>query len=244
MQGDGRRIASRRPSAFLELRQWHDSGVTNSTRHLREQEILDAALDELRHSDPQEVSMTVLARRTGLSRAAIYQYFSSVSDVFAELVINDMADLVNTIEERVAGIQEPHRQVRCWVESSLGHLASGDHAVVRRLSELGLPAEKRGIIQALHGQFMMALLAPIGTMGVQDVEATASFVASTVNAAANRVDRGSSVARETELATTYVMAALRGMVEASQARDAKRGRACWPDPASHTRFRPAGTWSS
>jgi AcrR family transcriptional regulator len=185
--------------------------VSTRVRHLREQEILDAALAELRETDAHNISMSLLARRTGISRAAIYQYFSSVSDVFAELVINDMADLVNTIDGHVDAVTEPDAQIVCWVEKSLAHLASGDHAIIRKLSELGLPPEKRGIVQALHGQFMVALLSPIAAMGIGDVEATASFVASTVNAAANRVDRGSSVERETLLATTYVMSALHGM---------------------------------
>lgn len=153
-----------------------------------------------------------LARRSGLSRTAIYQYYSSVADVFAELVINDMADLVNSIDEQVRNHPQPLDQIRCWVESSLAHLSSGDHAIIRHLSELSLPQEKRGVIQALHGQFMLALLAPVRDFGIASAEATAHFIAATVNAAANRVDRGASVASETELATSFVLSALPGMV--------------------------------
>lgn len=155
--------------------------------------------------------MADLARRSGLTRTSIYQYFSSVADVFAELVINDMADLVNNIEAEVGQYSQPLEQVRCWIESSMAHLASGDHAIIRRLSEGTLPQEKRGVIKALHGQFMLALLSPVKALGIADIEATAYFIAATVNAAANRVDSGCDMDAETRLATTYVMSALSGM---------------------------------
>lgn len=182
--------------------------MVTSSRAAREELILSAALEELTATGTVEVTMAEIATRTGLTRTAIYQYFSSVSDIFAELIINDMSDLVNDIELAVANEGNPVDQIRAWVHYSLAHLSSGEHAVIRRLSETKLPQEKRGVVRALHGQFMKALLSPVKELDLENADAICAYVASVTNSAANRIDLGMDFIYEAKAAEDFVMAAI------------------------------------
>ena len=182
--------------------------MKQAIRDQREHEILAAALAELNVKEATQISMASLAARTGLTRTAIYQYFASVDDIFAELVINDMADLVNTLEENVAQFDEPLERVRAWVHSSLEHLSSGEHAVIRRLSEINLANEKRGIVRALHGQFMDSLVASVNDINLENSQTICAHIAAVVNSAANRVDLGFDFAYEAQTAESFVMHAI------------------------------------
>lgn len=179
-----------------------------SIRAKREELILEATLAELAATGSVEITMAEIASRTGLTRTAIYQYFSSVSDIFAELVINDMSDLVNDIQIAISAIESPTEKIRMWVHHSLAHLSSGEHAIVRRLSETKLPAEKRGIVRALHGQFMQSLLSPIKELELENTDAVCAYIASVTNSAANRIDLGMDFSYEAQAAEKFVLAAI------------------------------------
>jgi AcrR family transcriptional regulator len=182
--------------------------MAQSVRSEREKSILEAALFELDRSEVSEITMSAIAARTGLTRTGIYQYFSSVDDIFAELVINDMADLVNQIEIQVSNQVDPIEKIRVWAHYSLAHLSTGEHATVRRLSEINLAAEKRGIVRALHAQFMQSLLNPIKELQFNYPEAVCAHISSVVNSAANRIDLGMDFAHEAKAAEEFIMSAI------------------------------------
>ena len=179
-----------------------------SVRSQRETMILQATLEALKNSEATEITMASVAARTGITRTAIYQYFSSVDDIFTELVINDMADLVNQIDLQLAKYSDPEEQIRVWSHYSLAHLATGEHAVIRRLSEINLSAEKRGIVRALHGQFMQSLLMPVKELGIENAEAICAHISAVVNSTANRIDLGMDFAYEAKSAEEFIMAAI------------------------------------
>lgn len=182
--------------------------MPTASRSQREMNILDATLAEIIEGGIDSVSMQKIAQRCGLTRTAIYQYFSSVDDVFAELVINDMADLVNEIDQKVSQFSDPYEQVRIWVHYSLAHLSTGEHAYIRKLSERTMPEAKRGLIRALHGQFMFGLFAPVEQIRPKDSESVCAFIAATVNAAATRIESGQPFAVEAHAVEEFIMSAL------------------------------------
>lgn len=187
----------------------YNCSVQNLVRNKHNEVILNAALGALEEIDVTKVTMANIAARTNLSRTAIYQYFSSVSDIFAELVINDMADLVNQLESHMRKIEDPTEQIRVWTHYSLAHLSTGEHAIIRRLSEIKIAPEKRGIIRALHGQFKDSLLMPIKNLEIDNAEATSAYVMSVINSAANRIDMGMDFAYEASAAEKFIMAAIK-----------------------------------
>lgn len=174
----------------------------------RQESILAAAQSIIAESGVEAVSMAELAKTTGLSRPAIYQYFASKDHVLAELVINEMADLSNAIERHIEGLNEPMERIRIWIHYSLAHLASAEHRIIREISIASLPEDSRGMINAMHGYFMTALLSPLREIGVKDVTATAHLIFASVAAAAKRIDEGSEFTREAAALEQFTLAGL------------------------------------
>jgi AcrR family transcriptional regulator len=174
----------------------------------RQETILAAAQSLIAEKGVDAVSMADLARATGLSRPAIYQYFASKDHVLAELVINEMADLSNAIERQIEGLIDPMERIRIWVHYSLAHLASAEHRIIREISIASLPDESRGMINAMHGHFMTALLSPVREIGIRDVTATAHLIFASVAAAAKRIDEGSEFVREAAALEQFTIAGL------------------------------------
>ena len=186
----------------------------------RQEQILAAASRLIATKGVDAVTMAQLAAETGLSRPAIYQYFASKDHVLAELVINEMADLSNAIERHIEGLADPLERVRIWVHYSLAHLASAEHRIIREISIQSLPEESRGMINAMHGHFMFALLSPVREIGVKDVTATAHLIFASVAAAAKRIDEGSEFVREAAALEQFTVAGLAASAGSNASRKA------------------------
>ena len=181
----------------------------------RQETILVAAQSLIAEQGVHAVSMAELAKTTGLSRPAIYQYFASKDHVLAELVINEMADLSNAIERHIEGLVDPMERIRIWIHYSLAHLASAEHRIVREISIASLPEESRGMINAMHGHFMVALLSPLREIGIRDVTSTAHLIFASVSGAAKRIDEGSEFTREAAALEQFTVAGLAASAKAN-----------------------------
>lgn len=182
----------------------------STTRLERQDRILDATLRVIGRDGVDSVSMATIARESGLSRPALYQYFSSQEDIFAELVINELADFSNALDARVAIHDDPREQVRVWVHYSLAHLASAEHRLIRNISVDSLPEEKHGILRALHGQLMLSLMSPLRALGLTDPTSTCHLIYASVAEAAKRIDAGVEFAHEAAALEPFVMAGIDG----------------------------------
>jgi AcrR family transcriptional regulator len=180
-------------------------------RDHRQAEILDAALTEIRANGVTAMTMSRLAQLTGLSRPAIYQYFSSREHVLAELLIDDLADLVNEIDCHVCEITDPVERIRVWVNRSLMHLANGDHSIIREISESSLPDESREVVRVLHGQFMMSLISPVRELGIEGIDSACHMIYSAVQSAAKRIEAGFEFNAEAKAAENFAIAGLLGI---------------------------------
>ena len=93
--------------------------VRASQADARQEAILTATAHLIEKGGPDSVSMRAIADETGLSRPAIYQYFASREHIFAELVINEMADLSNELDEKAQKTDDPVIQLTIWVRHTL-----------------------------------------------------------------------------------------------------------------------------
>jgi AcrR family transcriptional regulator len=187
-----------------------------NVRDERQEAILTAAQKMIAEHGVESVTMKQLATETGLSRPAIYQYFASLEHILAELVINEIADLSNAIDEHVAKVLDPMEQVRIWIHYALAHLSSQDHRAIREISIESLPEDSRGMVRAMHGHFMTALVNPIAELGAKDVTATCHLIYATVAAAAKRIDEGSDFVREAAALEQFTIAGIAGALRPSE----------------------------
>jgi AcrR family transcriptional regulator len=176
-----------------------------SNAHPRQEAILRAAMDLIAQEGAEAVSMAVLAEKTGLSRPAIYQYFASREHVLAELVINEMADLSNAIDRLVEGLDDPMERVRVWIHYCLAHLASEQHAAIRKISMDSLPDDQRGVVRALHAYFTTTLVSPLTDLGIADAPALAGMIFGSVGACAERITAGSDFVAEASALEKFVV---------------------------------------
>ncbi len=185
--------------------------MRSNTRDSRQAEILDAALAQIKENGVESLTMSRLGQLTGMSRPAIYQYFASREHVLAELLINDLADLVNEIDSQVSASTDAIEQIQVWISSSLSHLVSGEHSIIREISEVSLPADLRGLVRALHGQFMLGLMSPVRELGIESIESACNFVYSAVQSATKRIEAGSNFEAEVYSVQSFVVPGLLGM---------------------------------
>lgn len=182
--------------------------MTPTIGNARREAILDAALSFIEEGGAEALSMANLAKRTGLSRPAIYQYFASREHILGELLINDMADLSNEIDRLVGAIDEPLEQVRVWMHYSLAHVSSAEHRLIRDISVEQLPDDMRGELRAMHGYFMMSLVSPLRELGVTEPASLVHIIFAAVNAAAKRIDVGASFIDEAAVLERFVIAGI------------------------------------
>lgn len=176
----------------------------------RQELLLTVAQELIAEYGLSAVTLNQVAKNAGISRPAIYQYFASLEHLLAELVINEMADLSNEIDERIAKFEDPMERVRIWIHYSLAHLASAEHRVIRQISIASLPEESRSLIRDLHGHFMMALLSPLKELGVRDITATSNLIFASVAAAAERIDEGTDFSSEASALEKYSISGIEG----------------------------------
>lgn len=197
----------------LPLRTTYDVVMVQRARADKRQEaILRAAMTLVNEGGPDTVSMAQLAKETGLSRPAIYQYFASREHVLGELVINEMADLSNEIDRLVALVDDPMEQVRLWIHYSLAHLASDEHVAIRKISMDTLPEDLRGVLRAMHGYVMLSLMNPLDELGVDDPSALCGMIFGSISAAARRVEEGASMTLEAKALEVFVVSGIQSSV--------------------------------
>lgn len=71
-------------------------------RETRKNLIVDAAMDLFSQKDFQNIGMRDIAKRAGISAAAIYRYFPSRDDVFVEALVRHMKVVETLFEKNVA----------------------------------------------------------------------------------------------------------------------------------------------
>lgn len=70
-------------------------------RETRKNLIIDAAMDLFSQKDFHNIGMRDIAKRAGISAAAIYRYFPSRDDVFVEALVRHMKVVEDLFEKRV-----------------------------------------------------------------------------------------------------------------------------------------------
>lgn len=184
--------------------------VRSTAKDMRQEAILCAAREIIADFGVNAVTMADLAVKSQLSRPALYQYFASKEHVLAELIINEMADLSNAIDEKMALFEDPSERIRVWIHYSLAHLASSEHRAIRQISVDTLPAESRSMMRDMHGHVMTSLINPLSQLGVKDPAATCHLIYAAVAAAAAQIDEGADYVREAAALERFAIAGIEG----------------------------------
>jgi AcrR family transcriptional regulator len=171
--------------------------------------LLDAACDLITEQGPAALTLTALARRTGLSRPGLYEYFRSREELVTAIVEDELPRAAQRIREtlRDAG-PDLATQIRAYVRAQAEMMGNPRHAAVSALAVQALPATHVQRILDGHGVITAPLADALTRAGIPDAELRAEFVQAVVDAAGRRIqqqDPGTGTAGIIDTAVTQIL---------------------------------------
>lgn len=150
-----------------------------------------------------------VASEVGLSRSAVYEYYSSAAELIADVLVDELMDWSDALEEAIAGQDDPARRIEAWVTAVLDYVADGRHALVRAAATIELPATRRAEVQARHRDLVAPLQSALEDLGVADSGRVAGFVWGAMDSSITRIEAGvTTVADERPALLSFVQGGL------------------------------------
>jgi AcrR family transcriptional regulator len=161
-------------------------------RAQQEAAILAATRELLAEGQADVPSLAEVARRAGMARPSIYQYYSSREELL-DAVIGEMFPRWSAyVTGRMAAEADPGTRAMTYVEANLHLVARGDHAIVSGLARAGRGEAMAEQSRVLHDQLRTPLVAALTEHGADDPDALAELVQSVVYAGSRMIESGMS----------------------------------------------------
>jgi AcrR family transcriptional regulator len=180
-------------------------------RAWRRSQLLDAASAIALENGPTSISVSSVAARAGLSRTSFYDYFSSSSEIVAELITDELNSFTHYLNEKVAAVIAPEDAITAWIEGSLEYVADGRHLLARALSTIELSADRSTQIGIAHRKMLAPLSTPLSQLGIRDVRQALALIHVTTESATRRIEAGMDSASEIESTRIFIIAGLRAL---------------------------------
>ena len=180
-------------------------------RAWRRSQLLDAASAIALENGPTSITVSLVAARAGLSRTSFYDYFSSSSEIVAELITDELNSFTHYLNEKVAAVRAPEEAITAWIEGSLEYVADGRHLLARALSTIELSVERSSQIGIAHRKMLAPLSTPLSQLGIRDVRQALALIHATTESATRRIEAGMESASEIESTRIFIIAGLRAL---------------------------------
>ncbi|TDB95225.1 TetR/AcrR family transcriptional regulator [Actinomadura sp. 7K534] len=174
--------------------------------------LLDAARALVAEEGIEALSLAELARRVGLSRPSLYEYFRSKDDLVAAIVEAELPRWASLVEEALQGPGDLEGKVGAYIRVQLGVMTDGRHAAAVALAEHALAEPALERIRTGHAQLLRPLVAALEEAGVAGAELRAELIQGMVDAAARLAQRAPGDAEAIVAAT--LAQATRGLRQA------------------------------
>jgi len=180
-------------------------------RQMRQRQLIDAALAIALESGAANITVAAVAKRAGLARSSMYEYFSSSADLIADLVIEELALYQKRLAQAVKGTDDPYQHIELWIAEALQYVVDGRHMLVKSLNSATIPEFRRDEISQGHRNLMTTISAPLQEIGLTDIRGAMSYLQNTIEAASVRIESGSDSEIEIRSAQIYAIAGLRAL---------------------------------
>jgi len=180
-------------------------------RAWRRSQLLDAASAIALENGPTSITVSTVAARAGLSRTSFYEYFSSSSEIVAELITDELNEFTEFLAQKVAAASVPEEAIAAWIEGSLEYVADGRHLLARALSTLEISTERSTQIGIAHRKMLAPLSTPLNQLGVTDVRQALALIHAATESATRRIEAGLDSAREIESTREFLIAGLNAL---------------------------------
>jgi len=180
-------------------------------RAMRQKQIIDAAMSLALESGAPSVTVTAVAKRAGISRSLVYEYFSSSADLIADLVLEELHYYKERLTTAVYGVEDPYVYIELWIAEALQYVADGRHLLVKSLNSVAAPDFRKDEIAQGHRNMMATIINPLKMIEVEDLGLAISYLQSAIDVAAKRIDAGNEAAPEIQNAQLFAIAGLRAL---------------------------------
>lgn len=155
----------------------------------KEREIMDATF-ELLHELGGAPSLAQVAEAVGMSRTAIYHYYSSAQDLLRAAAREVYPRWIAQVTEAVENAASPREAVVAYAKSCIDQVADGGHAVGTALSSLDPDGPPDDQAEDMHTSAQQPLIKALEELQVDDPPAIASLVMSVIHAAGQLLENG------------------------------------------------------
>ena len=180
-------------------------------REVRRQELIAAALELAMEEGATGVTVSAVAKKAGLARTSIYEYFASSADLIADLILEELDYYALRLAEAIDQSAEPYEQIAQWIAEGLRYVADGRHMLVKSLNTVSTPDSRKSDIALGHRKMMAPLQIALIATGIKNIQGAASYLQSITDAASIRIDAGHDATQEIEQATKFAVAGLRAL---------------------------------
>ena len=187
-------------------------------RDQRRADLVAAGQELLVTEGPDAVTMTAVAARAGLSRTAVYEYFTSTDELVAVVLGDQMLLWQEALSQRLHAAPPETSDldtVRIYVEVAMGLVADGHHSLLVLLTMHTLAEDVRDRLSEAHA----AVAAPVGDalaqIGIRDVDQATNYVHAAIEAAARRITPGQDARAEIAAVAAFTVAGVRALAPTS-----------------------------
>jgi AcrR family transcriptional regulator len=173
--------------------------------------LLDAARALVAEEGIEALSLAALARRVGLSRPGLYEYFRSRDDLVAAIVEEELPRWAALVEGSLDASAGLPGKVESYVRTQLEVMTDGRHAAAVALVEHALAEPARERIRDGHAQLLRPLTAALAEGGIPEPELRAELVQGIVDAAARLAQRHPGGPAAKTIVDAAVAQAVRGL---------------------------------
>jgi AcrR family transcriptional regulator len=163
--------------------------------------LLDAGRDLVTEGGPDALTLAALARRVGLSRPSLYEYFRSREELVAAIVTDELPEWARHLDRAVAAADSVPAKIEAYLRTELEIITDGSHSAVVALSAHALPDSSREQIRAEHERLLAPLVAVLEGAGVPTPHLRALLVHGMVEAASRTVAPGRTDHNEQVIST-------------------------------------------
>lgn len=185
-----------------------DAPTVAEHREQRRDLLVTITADLMRAEGTAAVTMANVAKRAGLSRTAIYEYYHSASDMVADVIVDEMLTWCDYLADATADIADPRARMEEWIRSALAYVADGRHAIVRAAGDAALPPVRQAQVQALHRDLAAPLTQALTELGVAHPDRDTSFIWGVVDAATRRIEGGRALTDEVDATVAFALAGI------------------------------------
>lgn len=174
---------------------------------------MSAAAEIARTDGVHAVTVGAVAQRCGIARSTVYTYYASGSDLVADVLVEELMFMAETLADRVAPARDADEAIRLWVRAALEYVTDGRHALVRAASSVDLPPTRKQQVAMLHRELSAPLIAALSHIGRSEAARLGQQVSSIIEVCVRRIELGADPETEIAAAERFLFDGLRAYSE-------------------------------